>query len=380
MGDSGRRSHSPLDVDTVVPYLLDKKLIAPSAIVDGELRIISVARRNRNLRVEVQDGGYLIKQPDVPEADGRSTLRAEADFHTFCRRGPAAVAMADVLPDLLLFDRDRSLLALELLPAAIPLGQRLRAASPASFPLEIGRQIGRALGVVHRTFRDPRTLDTAELAWLRQDVPWAMRVHEPGPQIKATISPANYRTLRILQAEGPLCESLDRCRAAWLPDTVIHGDVKSDNILVVPANPPAPGGETIRLVDWELVQRGDPAWDIAGVFQDTVLFWIDGMSLAEDVGEMIASAAFPMGTLQAYLRHFWQGYRQAAGLAADAANATLLRSVAFSGARLIQTAYEVAQAADTMPARSVLLLQVSAHLLDDAESAQVQFYGIPQTF
>ena len=62
------------------------------------------------------------------------------------------------------------------------------------------------------------------------------------------------------------------------------------------------------------------------------------------------------------------------------ANATLLRAVAFSGARLVQTAYEVSQAANTMPAQSVLLLQVSANLLADPESAQVQFYGIPQTF
>ena len=62
------------------------------------------------------------------------------------------------------------------------------------------------------------------------------------------------------------------------------------------------------------------------------------------------------------------------------ANATLLRAVAFSGARLVQTAYEVSQASDTMPAQSVLLLQVSANLLADAESAQLRFYGIPQTF
>ena len=95
---------------------------------------------------------------------------------------------------------------------------------------------------------------------------------------------------------------------------------------------------------------------------------------------MVASAGYPWGILQMYLRTFWQGYRRTAGLSPDEANATLLRAVAYSGARLVQTAYEVSQAWNTMPARSVLLLQASANLLADAESAQVKFYGIPQTF
>ena len=370
-----------LDVDTAVLYLLDKRLINADAVVDGELTITSAARRNRNLRVETSTGGYLIKQPDDPTQGGHHTLRAEAGFYLFCQQEPAAAAMAEVLPRLVFFDPDLSLLALELLSAATPLWQRFWAAGPQAFPFEIGRQIGRALGVVHRTFRDPAVLSAPALAWLSPAVPWVMMVHKPSPELLATISPANYQTLRILQTQDQLCESLDRLRGAWLPATAIHGDVKSDNILVFPPAEPGTGAETVRLVDWELVQRGDPAWDIAGVFQDTVLFWIKSMPLGTgDVNAMAASAGFSWAILQAYLRTFWQGYRQISGLTADQANATLLRAVAFSGARLVQTAYEVSQSSNTMPAQSVLLLQMSANLLADAESAQLQFYGIPQTF
>jgi Ser/Thr protein kinase RdoA (MazF antagonist) len=369
-----------LDVDTATPYLLDKKLIDPAAVLDGELTVISAARRNRNLRVETPAGGYLIKQPDDPTHGGQHTLRAEAAFYSFCQQEPAAAAMAEVLPRLVFFDPDRSLIALELLPGATPLWQRFRATGPQAFPFEIGRQVGQALGVVHRTFRDPAVLSAPDLAWLSPAVPWVMMVHKPGPELLATISPANYQTLRIIQSQGQLGESLDRLRGAWLPDTAIHGDVKSDNILVsTPAGPDA-DGETVRLVDWELVQRGDPAWDVAGVFQDVVLFWITSMTGTGDVNAIVASAAFPWAIFQAYLRSFWQGYRQATELTDDEANTTLLRAVAFSGARLVQTAYEVSQASNTMPAQSLLLLQVSANLLADAESAQLQFYGIPQTF
>jgi hypothetical protein len=370
-----------LDVDTAVPYLMEKNLIDPDAVLYGALTVVSAARRNRNLRVEAPAGGYLIKQPDDPTQGGHHTLRAEAGFYAFCQQEPAAAAMAEVLPRLIFFDPDRSLLALELLPGAIPLWQRFGSAGPQAFPSEIGRQVGRVLGVVHRTFRDPAVLSAPAIAWLSPAVPWVMMVHKPGPELLATISPANYQTLRILQTEGRLGELLDGLRGTWLADTVIHGDVKSDNILVSPPAVPGAGGETIRLVDWELVQRGDPAWDVAGVFQDAVLFWINSMPMgAGNADAMAASAGFAWSVLQAYLRSFWQGYRQTAGLSADAANATLLRAVAFSGARLVQTAYEVSQASNTMPGQSVLLLQVSANLLADAESAQLQFYGIPQTF
>ena len=345
------------------------------------MTVTSVARRNRNLRVESTAGGYLIKQPDDPTEGGYHTLRAEVDFYAFCQQEPAASVMANVLPRLIFFDPDRSLLALELLAAANSPWQWFWAAGPEAFPHEIGRRIGRMLGQVHRTFGDPAVLEDPSIARLSPAVPWVMMVHKPGPEILSTISAANYQTLRILQTEGRFGESLDRLRGEWRPETVIHGDVKSDNILVSPPAVPGTGSETIRLVDWELVQRGDPAWDVAGVFQDTVLFWINSMpSGGGNVNAMAASAGFPWSILQAYLRSFWQGYRQTAGLSADEADATLLRAVAFSGARLVQTAYEVSQAWDAMPAQSVLLLQVSANLLADAESAQLQFYGIPQTF
>jgi hypothetical protein len=98
------------------------------------------------------------------------------------------------------------------------------------------------------------------------------------------------------------------------------------------------------------------------------------------VNAMVASAGFSWAVLQGYLRILWQGYRQTSGLTANEANATLLRAVAFSGARLVQTAYEISQSSNTMSAHSVLLLQMSANLLADAESAQLQFYGIPQTY
>jgi hypothetical protein len=370
-----------LDVDSVTDYLLGHGLIDRAAIIDGELTVVSAARRNRNLRVEGPAGaGYLIKQADGLSDGAAETLRFEAAFCAFCHQEPAATAAARVVPRLRHCDPGRPLLALELVRGGAPPWGALaepNALAPAA------RAVGGALATVHTTFRLPGLAEDPRLSWLPRRLPWVMMVHKPGLELLATLSPANCEVLRLLQARDGPGERLDRLRPLWQPDTVIHGDVKSDNLLHVPAAPgTGPGAGEVCLVDWEMVQVGDPAWDVAGVLQDLVLLWVNSMPLAEHVGveELAARARQPWHDVQAALRAFWRAYERGAGLAPAAADRLLLRAVGFSAARLIQTAYEWAQSMSALPVQSVLLLQVSANLLQNPEEAQVRFYGIPQTF
>lgn len=369
-----------LSVDNAANYLIDHSLISAQSIVEGDLMIVNAARRNRNLRVTCRDGaGYLIKQPDDPSFGGQYSLRCEAMFYAFCRREPAVEALQEVLPRMSYFDPDQSLIALELLPDALALWSYYSQFDAANFPVQAAGVVGRALGIAHRTLRVPGAPDDARLAWLRRDVPWILRVHKPGPELLAGISPANYRILQIIQTQERLSERLDGLGKLWQSRTVIHNDIKSDNILVTPA--PADRASalpTAHLVDWELVQIGDPAWDVAGALQDMLLFWAAMMPPALAPEELVANARYPLPVLQSAIRAFWRGYRIATELTPAEANALIGRAVRFSAARLIQSAYEMAQSARDLPARSVLLLQISANILADPQAGQVQLYGLFQ--
>ncbi|MFL6257802.1 MAG: aminoglycoside phosphotransferase family protein [Pyrinomonadaceae bacterium] len=370
---------SMLSIENSLPYLLERGLVTPRSVLEGDLLIANAARRNRNLRVTRKDGvSYLVKQPDDPTFGGSYTLRREAAFYQFCRDDPAAAAIGPLLPRLLYFDPERVLLALELFEEAKQPWRLYTEAAAEKFPAYVSGALGRALGLLHQTFRalDPAAPACAE--WLRSDIPWVMQVHKPGPEVLSNISPANYQTLRILQTQEDLSQHLDSLRRLWQPQTIIHSDIKSDNVLVMPAPADAKTAE-VRLVDWETVQYGDSAWDVAGALQDFVLFWVSSMTQGlVSLEEMVATARYSLIILQTAVRSLWRGYRASAQLKPDDADALLGRAVRFSAARLIQSAYEMAMNAQVLPVISVLLLQVSSNLLADPETGQLQLYGIFQ--
>lgn len=370
-----------LGLDDALAYLLARGLVTPETVLEGELLIASAARRNRNLRVSRKDGaGFLIKQPDDPAHGAAYTLRCEAAFYSFCAAEPAAAELTALLPRLVYFDPDRALVALELYEEAETLWRYYAKFEPAAFPASAAAALGRALGTLHRVLRVPGAGSDERLSWLRPDVPWVMQVHQPGPELLSALSPANYQTLQILQTQEQLSQRLDALKSLWRVECVVHGDIKSDNVLVTPAPAGAdPKAVEVRLVDWETVQAGDPAWDVAGALQDFILFWVSSMAQGPYPPEQLAATArCPLIILQSAVRSLWRGYRTAAGLAPAEADALVRRAVRYSAARLIQTAYEMASSAPALPATSVLLLQISAHLLADPETGQVQLYGILQ--
>ena len=233
-----------LDVDNVVPFLLEHGLVQTDWIISGDLAIRSAARRNRNLRVEGPGGaGYLIKQPDEMAPESRRTLGNEADFYEFCQQEKQAGPVLAFLPRLVFRDQDRAVHALVLVEGARSLAAYRLAHAAEAFPVEPSRALGHGLGTLHRVFRLPQFAGDPRLAWLRQPLPWIFRSNRrPTPAMLASLSPAGLRVFQILRSEPGVGESLEHLSLRWQAETVIHGDIKYDNILVGPP----PGGQGSR--------------------------------------------------------------------------------------------------------------------------------------
>ncbi len=380
-----------LAVDDALPRLVAWGLVDEVEVAAG-LEITRVDGRHLNLRIDRPgDLSVLVKQPDPEITSSHRDLKREARFYAFCHQEPRAYRVARWMPGVVACFPEEAALAIAWLK-----GGRLRWDDPyqgtGAQPLMPGPPwiLGRALGTLHATFHLPGLGDDRRLGNLTDSPPDALSLHLPGADVRRRLSPAQGRLLRILQGEAGLCDRLDAARAAWRAETVIHGDVRRDNVLVAsedvetPQVRLCPGDPSwfarVRLVDWEQVQKGDPAWDVGSLLQDAALSWLLGMPQAPDLeaGARVAAAATPLPIVKYALRSLWLGYQVSTGLDGAAAARLLRRSVAHSGARLVQSAWECSAGAERLSTLAVLLLQVAANVLDDPERAARELYGLDE--
>jgi aminoglycoside phosphotransferase (APT) family kinase protein len=346
----------------VPAWLLARGFVGPEAILDDDLVVRDASSRNRNFRVETGSGGYLLKQGLGAEAAG--TVANEAAVYSRLAQQPGLVPF---VPRLHGYDQAEGVLVLELLAGAVDL--RSHHLGSGRFSAGPAAALGTALGRLHRQTRRP-------VGPVPDAAAWVLWTHEPPLAILRDISAAGIELLRVVQTAPGLGEAIEALRQSWRPESLIHGDVKWDNCLLSQPGEPA---EQLRLVDWESAASGDPCWDLGSAFSQYLSFWlfsipVTGVEPPERYPEL---AAFPLDAMKPAVTACWLAYRDAAGETEQESAARLVRSVAFAGARLVQTAYEAAQMSQTLTSAIVLHLQLAHNILLRPEDAAVRLLGLP---
>ncbi|HUJ60089.1 MAG TPA: aminoglycoside phosphotransferase family protein [Kofleriaceae bacterium] len=348
-----------LTVDSVVPYLIERGHLTAADVVERGVEAADLARRNLNLRVALLDGsrGWVVKQPDPADPGTQVTLEREAEFYAACAGGPLR---AHVPARAGYADRA---LVLGWIDGADPL--RARYAAEPEVLAALGGAVGRALAAIH----DPAIAQGAWFAGLPGGPPWVLDLHRPIPGMLARLSMANMELIRILQRSEPTCRALDALRTSWSPAIVQHGDLKSDNVLVGRSAP-----WQVAVIDWELVQRGEAAWDVGAILHDVLLAWIQSMPVARGAADdYVAKAALPLAATRPFVHGLWDGYSAARpGLPAG----FLARAVACAAGRLLQTAYEATNRVPLIDNHCVALIQLAINLLADPAEAVHGLLGL----
>ena len=135
----------------------------------------------------------------------------------------------------------------------------------------------------------------------------------------------------------------------------------------------------VQLIDWELIQIGDAAWDVGAVLRDFLSYWLPSAPLSGDLSaeQMLADARVPLVNLHPAARAFWQAYRASAKINAAAAGNFLRRSLCFAAARMAQAAYELSSNMHEPSNLTVAMLQLVANILADPRAASLHLFGIP---
>ncbi len=225
----------------------------------------------------------------------------------------------------------------------------------------IARGIGSSLARIHE-------VSGTELPDVAAFHPWALSLDAPLAEILAEASQGTLSFLRHVQTPA-LVTSLERLRRAWMPVAITHNDVKFDNILVR-IKPP----HRLVLTDWETASCGDPAWDVGSVLAELLNVWLSSMTASDEmsIAEIQGSATRPLADILPTVGAFLAAYRRARAVDAE----FVIRSVACSGARLIQFGYEAMQERTALTTHTALQMQVAVNILTRPEDAAVRLLEI----
>lgn len=350
-----------LTVASLPHFLMSRGLLDAKAVVCGGLVIEDASRRNRNFKVSGiaggdQPGGLFVKQMREMQADAMLTLRREAACYELARSDPA---LGQLMPRLLAYDTARHLLVVEMVPDAESLAEyHLRT---HRFPHGFGESLGRAVGLYHTQAAALVENDPVKSLFARQ-VPVVLTLGKGGHSLLGQYGSIGPALSGVIHQYPEFQALLDALGEEWRFDSLIHGDMKWDNILVFPAGSESP---EFRIVDWEMADIGDAAWDVGAVLQSFLTAWILSMPIGGGLtpDRYVGMAAQPLEAMRPVMQAFWRSYAGVRGFDATEARHQIERSLRFGAARLVWSAIEQRLYAPKLDSSAAALLQVSLNIL-----------------
>jgi aminoglycoside phosphotransferase (APT) family kinase protein len=337
-----------LDQAQVAQYLLERKLINPEAIVEGEFRVEDVSRLNRVFLVTAAPGGsYVVKA-------GESVAR-EADVLRRLANGmrrwlPGVAAVGD------------GVLVLEAAPGAQDFA---RCQPTGRYSRTLARECGRALAALHGL--PTHTIGHAGAGNFAE----RLRVHHLDLASMRAMSAGSLEVVRLVQNADGLSADLDTLAADSITEAVIHGDVRWENCLGLRAGTRR---TRLQLIDWEFAAPGDPAADVGAFFGEYLRAWLASLSTLSAAASQRSSAE--LARMQSALRAFWAAYVAGRGVVASPLGRLLRRAVRHAGARLVVAAWEEGQTRADAPPQLYDAVRLGAELLRRPDEAGVQILGL----
>ena len=355
-----------MNKNDLVHYLLERGLLDRRAVVDGDVMVVEGARRHHNYSVVRREGtGLFVKQMQPDQPFSAQTLQKEAACYVMMESDPALAEIHAIMPRFRAYDPDRHILVLELIGDSENLSEHHRRVN--GFPEEIARRIGELLARYHNV-SSRELLPRASSAIFQGQPPWILSFHLMPRGSVQNLSAANGQFMSILQSYPDFGQALDRLRMAWRHNALMHGDMKFDNVVV--------GTDSMHVVDWELADVGDCAWDTSSILQAYLSWWIS--TLAQIPSDTPTDAAqYPLETIQPAIHAFWDTYTSSRGMSAREADAELERAVAYAGARMLQTVYESMAWAPALTQHAVWQVQACMNILKEPRAAATDLLGFP---
>ena len=361
-----------LEGSRVLDFLLKRGWLDRSVAVDGDVQVVAGDGRHRHFRVERPSGesGLFVKQVKSRDPLTVACLEREAACCRLAATEPGFAALRGHVPALKGYDPYHHVLCVELFQGA-PTFTAFHGAS-GSLPADLAAQVGTVLGDWHRDLR-LKTGDARFGGLFPARLPWILDLQSSPLQTTHPQGPGALFVANTLRSDAALRGAFSELARSYTPSCLIHGDLKWDNLLVVQGE----DGPSVRFVDWEIADIGDPLWDVAGVMQSYLLAWLLSMPLGSSLpgAQMEARARYPLASVQKALQAFWRAYADARALQDEPAE--LLRALRFTAGRLAQTTYESGVTYKAAIPQLRFMLELCRNTLLKTENAVHDLLGMP---
>jgi aminoglycoside phosphotransferase (APT) family kinase protein len=347
-GEAARRLRV-FEQSDIAHYLLSLGVVKPRSVLEEDFAVVDASRRNCVFLATTSAGPtFVVKQ--APPASA-APLAHEARI---LRLLAAAPELAAHVPAVVHEEPGGGCIVLRTAGGGRDWGDH-----QGRFPRVPARILGRVLAVLHGL--------GVEAPANGSEAAWGLLLPEPPHDLVLELSAGAQDVVARIQGSDELCGRLAELRSAAAGEALVHGDLRWDNCLALPA-PGARRRTRVLLVDWELAGRADPAFDAGSVLAEYLRVWVGSVPIVEavDPGRLVARARHPLGTMRPAVDAFWSAYGEAA-----ARPPALRRVIEMTAVRLLQTAVERAQGLSAPTAHIVTLLQLADNMLrrpDDAAS------------
>ncbi len=387
-----------LDTNNVFEYLATLDYCKIAEKDDSKITVISA--KNFNLHISFSDDRNLLVKQEIHNSLGSSAGEFWAvwrinklikDFPDFEEK------IASSLPGLLHFDPENSILILNY---SIDYADLFNFYSKENqFPVLIAESIGKLLGTIHgQTFQhidykrklEESYLDCSEIfksgieyhALLKERKSYSAidiidRISRITPQIYQTMPQECLQFFRLYQRDSNLSKAVADLRSSISPSCLIHNDLKINNILLS-LNWASSASKTIKLIDWERANWGDPAFDIGCILCSYLEIWLDGLTINStlSINESLQLAITPLELIQPSLSSLVQSYIEIFPQIMLARPDYLNRVVQFTGLSLIERIEIMIDEERTFGNRGIVMLQVAKQLICSPQTAMNTLFGI----
>jgi hypothetical protein len=374
-----------LSDQNVFEYLISQGLCTAQDVSLSNIEL--KAAKNFNLLISLPNGQKLLVKQERVNRDGKTIGEFESEWqvHNLCQSFSELSHLCSSLSEAVLFDEENSILVFNYLNEYRDLGNFY--AYENVFPVEIPRSIGTTLASIHRlTFHRQDYRHFLEKSEESVDIipNLARGLDKITPEVFGKLPGEGLKFFTLYQRYDNLGQAIANLSESFRPCCLTHNDLKLNNILlslnweqnILPSTIFMEG--TIRFIDWERANWGDPASDLGAVIASYLQIWLYSMVASKTIPieECLRLAAVPLQLLQPSLRALVTGYLAEFPSIFEYRPNFLSLVLQFSGFALIRSIQATLQHEKSFGNTGICILQVAKSLLCRPQASINTIFGI----